>query len=67
MGQMLDFAEVLCHRHLDCGLYSACLDLVTSRKWISFTCRDCDLFPGADEGACRGPATVLHMPLLAEN
>ena len=66
MGQLLDFAEVLCHRHLECGLYCVCLDLATSRNWASFSCRECDLFPGGATAARRGPATVLPLPLIAE-
>lgn len=66
MGKILDFGEVLFHRNLECGLYGACLDLVTKRRWVSFSCRDCELF-GGHPSANRGPATVLQLPLAAEN
>lgn len=63
MPRELDYGEVREHRHLDCGLYNACLGLVSARRWISFSCQRCELFPGQPPTTHRGPAEVL--PLIA--
>lgn len=64
LARELDFSEVRCHRHLDCGLYNACLGLVTARRWVSFSCQHCELFPGGAPSIARGPADILPMPLV---
>jgi len=63
LARELDYAEVRCHRHLDCGLYNACLGLVSARRWTSFSCRQCELFPDGAPSIPRGPAEVLPMPV----
>ncbi len=37
--------EVEDHRSLSCSQYDACLDVVLRRRWLSWTCSRCALFP----------------------
>lgn len=43
--RLLSADQVPEHRHLACGLYTICLDVVVKRQWVSFTCRTCSLWP----------------------
>lgn len=62
----LDVDQVPQHRHLGCGLYTICLDVVVRRKWPSFTCQACSLWPGTPAPApTREPGAVLWLPLAA--
>lgn len=67
LGRALSFEEVGEHRHLGCGLYTLCLQVVVRRQWPSFTCQPCSLWPGRGCPANTNgvPAQVLPMPALS--
>lgn len=69
LGQALEFEQVARHRHLACGLYCVCLEVAVRRRWSSFTCQHCSLWPEAAAGrlARRGPAQVLFLPGAARD
>lgn len=64
LGRALAFEEVGEHRHLGCGLYTLCLQVVVRRQWPGFSCQPCSLWPGrcAQPSGQTGPAQVLPMP-----
>ncbi|RJX30112.1 MAG: hypothetical protein C4525_13055 [Desulfarculus sp.] len=60
----LSFDQVAEHRHVECGLYGICLEVVVRRHWPSFTCQPCSLWPRRCQPAlAAGPAVVLALPL----
>lgn len=62
--QPLSFEQVAQHRHVECSLYGVCLQLVVARRWPSFTCRPCSLWPHRPRRAGSGePAVVLALPV----
>jgi hypothetical protein len=67
----LDYEEVGTHRHMGCGRYSMCLEVVVRRQWISFSCRFCSLWerglsPEPPPPPARPPARVLFLPALGQ-
>lgn len=64
LERALGFEEVSEHRHLGCGLYTLCLQVVVRRQWPGFTCQPCSLWPGRQPQplSLAGPAQVLSMP-----
>jgi hypothetical protein len=56
---LLEPADVLAHRHLDCQEYDQCLDIAVLRPWRSWTCDRCPAFHAAV------PAGALRVRLEA--
>jgi hypothetical protein len=64
----LDYEEVATHRHMGCGRYSMCLEVVVRRQWISFSCRFCSLWERRFSGPppARRPARILFLPAMGQ-
>ncbi|MCB2187115.1 MAG: hypothetical protein KQJ78_11900 [Deltaproteobacteria bacterium] len=59
------FEEVTSHRHLACGLYNLCLELVVRRGWGNFSCQGCSLMQGTWARAATNPTGATILPLRA--
>lgn len=60
--QLLQFDQVVKHRHLDCPAYGRCLRFVARSPWPGFSCHGCSRFtpplPAPSAGRADKPTTV---------